>query len=118
MDLPKIKNSDLPPEIKAILGDQDAVFDSIVDPNDIVSIALSSDDMKKYYDERYATAMQLIEARNKLDEMQRQQRKIGRLYNRQNRLNSEGTFYDPLLFYIRLMNLLNLSILEQTHLFV
>jgi|TARA_R100000482_G_C5123933_1_gene147460 hypothetical protein len=76
MDLPKIKNSDLPPEIKAILGDQDAVFDSIVDPNDIVSIALSSDDMKKYYDERYATAMQLIEARNKLDEMQRQQRKI------------------------------------------
>ena len=32
MELPKIKNEDLPEELKKILGDADAEFDAIVDP--------------------------------------------------------------------------------------
>ena len=36
MDLPKIKNEDLPKELKEILGDADAEFEAIVDPTDII----------------------------------------------------------------------------------
>ena len=38
MDLPKIKNEDLPEELKKILGDADAEFDAIVDPIVIVNL--------------------------------------------------------------------------------
>jgi len=38
MELPKIRNEDLPEELKNILGGDDAEFDPIVDPTDILDI--------------------------------------------------------------------------------
>ena len=40
MDLPKIKNEDLPEELKELLGDEDAEFEAIVDPMDVIDIQL------------------------------------------------------------------------------
>ena len=40
MDLPKIKNEDLPKELKKIFGDADAEFEAIVDPTDIINVEL------------------------------------------------------------------------------
>ena len=42
MELPKIKNKDLPKELKEILGDADAEFEAIVDPTDIINIELTN----------------------------------------------------------------------------
>ena len=49
MELPKIKNEDLPKELREILGDEDAEFDAIVDPMDVISIQIDQD---AYYEER------------------------------------------------------------------
>ena len=49
MDLPKIKNEDLPEELKELLGDEDAEFEAIVDPMDIIDIQLDPD---AYYEGR------------------------------------------------------------------
>ena len=40
MELPKIKNEDLSKELREILGDDDAEFDAIVDPIDVVNIQI------------------------------------------------------------------------------
>jgi len=65
MDLPKIKNEDLPQELREILGDSDAEFESIVDPMDIIDIQFDPD---SYYEERHKTAQMLIESRKKSQE--------------------------------------------------
>ena len=50
MKLPKIKNEQLPPELREILGDGDAGdFDAIVDPMDVLDIQLDPD---AYYKDR------------------------------------------------------------------
>lgn len=36
MELPKIKPEDLPQQLREIVGDNDAEFDSIVDPMDVM----------------------------------------------------------------------------------
>tara|TARA_B100000214_G_C23631232_1_gene474093 strand:- start:139 stop:342 length:204 start_codon:yes stop_codon:yes gene_type:complete len=36
MDLPKIRKEDLPQQLREIVGDNDAEFDSIVDPMDVM----------------------------------------------------------------------------------
>ena len=53
MDLPKIKNEDLPEELKELLGDEDAEFEAIVDPMDVIDIQLDPD---AYYEGRLQTA--------------------------------------------------------------
>ena len=62
MELPKIKNEDLPQELREILGDNDAEFESIVDPMDIIDIQFDPD---SYFEERHRTAQLLIESRKK-----------------------------------------------------
>ena len=43
MELPKIKNENLPQELKEILGDSDAEFDALVDPMDIIDSGLQKE---------------------------------------------------------------------------
>ena len=71
MELPKIKNEDLPKELKEILGDNDAEFDAIVDPKDVISLDL---DPEAYFEERSKIAKKLVESRKKSQEYLRQQR--------------------------------------------
>lgn len=62
MELPKIKNEDLPEELKKILGDQDAEFEPICDARDVIRVPL---DIEAYMDGRLETAQQLIQERKK-----------------------------------------------------
>jgi hypothetical protein len=71
MELPKIKNEDLPEELRKILGDSDAEFESIVDPADIIDIEIDED---QYNQERLEVARKLIESREKLNDLKRQER--------------------------------------------
>tara|TARA_B100002019_G_scaffold269588_1_gene262490 strand:+ start:2985 stop:3227 length:243 start_codon:yes stop_codon:yes gene_type:complete len=76
MDLPKIKNEDLPDELKELLGDDDAEFEAIVDPMDVIDIQLDPD---AYYEGRLQTAEQFIEVRQKLQELRSKMKKESRL---------------------------------------
>ena len=76
MDLPKIKNEDLPEELKELLGDEDAEFEAIVDPMDIIDIQLDPD---AYYEGRLQTAEQFIEVRQKLQELRSKMKKKSHL---------------------------------------
>ena len=78
MELPKIKNEDLPKELREILGDNDAEFDAIVDPRDVISLDL---DPEAYFEGRSKIAKMLVESRKKSQEYLRQQR----LQNRKNK---------------------------------
>lgn len=71
MELPKIKNEDLPEELRKILGDADAEFDAIVDPTDVFDINV---DDQEYQEERLKVAGQLIKSRERLNELRRQER--------------------------------------------
>ena len=71
MELPKIKNEDLPKELREILGDDDAEFDAIVDPMDVVNIQIDPD---SYYEDRTKVANMLLESRKKTQEYLKQQR--------------------------------------------
>ena len=71
MELPKIKNENLPKELKEILGDRDAEFESIVNPMDIVNVYLDPEQDQK---DRERVANMLIESRKKSHEYLRQQR--------------------------------------------
>ena len=71
MELPKIKNENLPKELKEILGDGDAEFESIVDPMDVVDVYLDPEQDQK---DRKRVADMLIESRKKSHEYLRQQR--------------------------------------------
>jgi len=72
MFLPKIKNEDLPEELRKILGNSDAEFDSIVDMSDVMDIQLDPD---AYFEQRHKTANSLVEARRILEEMRQQERR-------------------------------------------
>lgn len=78
MELPKIKNEDLPKELREILGDNDAEFDAIVDPRDVISLDLNPEE---YFEGRSKIAKMLVESRKKSQEYLRQQR----LENRKNK---------------------------------
>ena len=71
MELPKIKNENLPKELKEILGDGDAEFESIVNPMDIVDVYL---DPKQDQESRSRVANMLLESRKKSHERLREQR--------------------------------------------
>lgn len=66
MDLPKIKNGDLPKELKEILGDGDAEFEAIMDPMDYIDIQYNPDE---WYEGRSKVAEMLVESRKKLEEI-------------------------------------------------
>ena len=66
MDLPKIKNEDLPKELKEILGDGDAEFEAIMDPMDYIDIQYNPDE---WYEGRSKVAEMLVESRKKLEEI-------------------------------------------------
>lgn len=72
MELPKIKNEDLPQELREILGDADAEFESIVDPMDVIDLQADPD---SYYQGKYQVATMLVESRKKLNEYLKQQRR-------------------------------------------
>lgn len=65
MELPKIKNENLPEELREILGDSDAEFDAIVDPMDVLDIQFDPD---SYYESRFALTQKLLESRKKSQE--------------------------------------------------
>ena len=66
MDLPKIKNEELPEELREILGDDDAEFELIVDPMDVMTnIQINPD---AYYEQKLKLQEKLIESRRKANE--------------------------------------------------
>lgn len=66
MDLPKIKNEELPKELREVLGDDDAEFELIVDPMDVVTnIQIDPD---AYYEQKLKLQEKLIESRRKANE--------------------------------------------------
>jgi hypothetical protein len=72
MDLPKIKNENLPDELKKLLGDADAEFDSIVDPSDVLIDVQY--DLSPFYEQKAENARRFVEARKKLNKMRTEQR--------------------------------------------
>ncbi|AOO15266.1 hypothetical protein RW291109_209 [Cyanophage S-RIM12_RW_29_1109] len=72
MDLPKIKNENLPDKLKEMLGNSDAEFDSLMDPLDALNIGMNLDE---YNIQRKETALKLVEARKKLQELRKLERK-------------------------------------------
>ncbi len=77
MELPKIKNEDLPQELKEILGDGDAEFESVIDAADFIDVQINPD---YYYEGRHETAKLLLESRKQLQEYKRNE--IQRYYQR------------------------------------
>jgi|TARA_B100000085_G_scaffold90976_1_gene82213 hypothetical protein len=71
MDLPRIKNENLPKELREVLGDGDAYFDAIVDPTDVLDIQLDPD---AYYEGQHKIHQMLIESRKKLNEYRTKER--------------------------------------------
>lgn len=71
MDLPKIKNEDLPEKLRELLGDADAEFDAIVDPMDVIHL---QNDPDAYYDAAEDTAKKFVESREKLQRLRSEQR--------------------------------------------
>ena len=71
MELPKIKNENLPKELKEMLGDGDAEFEAIVDPMDVLIDYLNP---KQDQDSRAKVANMLLESRKKSHEYLKQQR--------------------------------------------
>ena len=64
MDLPKIRKEDLPQQLREIVGDNDAEFDSIVDPMDVM--ILPKYDENKFMQEKDEMLRKLKEHTDKL----------------------------------------------------
>jgi len=73
MELPKIKNEDLPEELRKILGNNDAEFEPIVDPSDILDIPY---DYGSYEEGRQKTAEMFVNARKKLQEIRQRETEL------------------------------------------
>ena len=71
MELPKIRNENLPKELKEILGDGDAEFEAIVDPMDVLIDYL---DPEQDQESRARVANMLLESRKISHERLREQR--------------------------------------------
>ena len=88
MDLPIIKNKNLPKELREILGNDDAHFDAIVDPSDVIVPNL---DIDQYYEDSAKTRQMLIEARKELDEYKTKARHESKRNNSSSKKNHQGT---------------------------
>ena len=71
MELTKIKNENLPKELKEILGDGDAEFEAIVDPMDVLIDYLNP---KQDQESRAKVANMLLESRKKSHERLKEHR--------------------------------------------
>ena len=88
MDLPIIKNKNLPKELREILGDDDAHFDAIVDPSDVIVPNL---DIDQYYEDSAKTRQMLIEARKELDAYKTKARHESKRNNQSSKKDHQGT---------------------------
>ena len=66
MELPKIKNDDLPERLRDLLGDEDAEFEAIVDPMDVIDNLQV--DPKEYYQQRRDIQVKLMQSNRKANE--------------------------------------------------
>ena len=64
MDLPKIRKEDLPQQLREIVGDNDAEFESIVDPMDVMILPEYDED--KFMQEKDEMLRKLKEHTDKL----------------------------------------------------
>tara|TARA_Y100000361_G_scaffold58383_1_gene51019 strand:- start:110 stop:382 length:273 start_codon:yes stop_codon:yes gene_type:complete len=88
MDLPRIKNENLPKELREVLGDGDAYFDPIVDPSDVINLELDPD---SYYEGQHKVHEMLIESRKKLNEYKLKERHESKRNNQSSKTNHQGT---------------------------
>jgi len=71
MELPRIPNNQLSDELKELIGDEDLVFDPVVDLEDVVDIQIDPD---AYYEGSVSVGRMLIESRKKQEELNEIQR--------------------------------------------
>tara|TARA_B100002019_G_scaffold224572_1_gene197501 strand:- start:4716 stop:4991 length:276 start_codon:yes stop_codon:yes gene_type:complete len=88
MELPKISNKNLPKELREVLGDQDAYFDPIVDPRDVLDIQHDPD---AYYEDRHRVQHMLVESRQKLNEYITKERHETKRNNQSSKANNQST---------------------------
>ena len=88
MDLPRIKNENLPKELREVLGDGDAYFDAVVDPSDVMDIQLDPD---AYYEGQHRVHEMLIESRKKLNEYRAKERHESKRNNQSSETNHQAT---------------------------
>ena len=88
MDLPRIKNENLPKELREVLGDGDAYFDPIVDPSDVLNLELDPD---SYYEGQHRVHEMLIESRKKLNEYKLKERHESKRNNQSSKKDHQGT---------------------------
>ena len=51
MELPKLKKENLSKELREVVGDNDLEFDSLVDPTDVMNLAVNLEESRKRYEE-------------------------------------------------------------------
>ncbi len=72
MELPKLKKENLSQELREVVGDNDLEFDSLVDPTDVMNLAVN---LEEYLEGKAETMKSFIDSRQKLQEYQRKARK-------------------------------------------
>ena len=72
MELPKLKKENLSKELREVVGDNDLEFDSLVDPTDVMNLAVN---LEEYLEGKAETMKSFIDSRQKLQEYQRKARK-------------------------------------------
>ena len=72
MELPKLKKENLSQELREVVGDNDLEFDSLVDPTDVINLAVN---LEEYLEGKAETMKSFIDSRQKLQEYQKKARK-------------------------------------------
>tara|TARA_B100000131_G_scaffold296953_1_gene315304 strand:- start:52 stop:282 length:231 start_codon:yes stop_codon:yes gene_type:complete len=72
MELPKLKKENLTQELREVVGDKDLEFDSLVDPTDVINLAVN---LEEYLEGKAETMKSFIDSRQKLQEYQKKARK-------------------------------------------
>ena len=72
MELPKLKKENLTQELREVVGDKDLEFDSLVDPTDVINLAVN---LEEYLEGKADTMKSFIDSRQKLQEYQKKARK-------------------------------------------
>ena len=72
MELPKLKKENLSKELREVVGDNDLEFDSLVDPTDVLNLAVN---LEEYLEGKAETMKSFIDSRQKLHEYQGKARK-------------------------------------------
>ena len=72
MELPKLKKENLSQELREVVGDNDLEFDSLVDPTDVMNLAVN---LEEYLEGKAETMKSFIDSRQKLQEYPRKARK-------------------------------------------